>query len=225
MMSAPLAVSIAASLLYFLSIPWQPFPGVVVLKGLSIAPLAILAWQKTHPLLAAALALSSLGDVLLEISPEMFAFGLGSFLCAHIVYTTMFLRKRTSFPEVTQVVIMLGVAAYGVLFAVWLTPHLGKLGAPVWAYMAAITAMAVTSIASGLRPAWVITGALLFLISDSILAANKFVGPVPLRGWLVWSTYVLGQYGLCLGVLSASRHKSASGSPWQPQRGHFDLSS
>jgi len=68
--------------------------------------------------------------------------------------------------------------------------------------MAAITAMAVSSIASRIRPEWVVAGAILFLISDSILAANKFVGPVPLRGWLVWSTYVLGQYGLCLGVLA-----------------------
>ena len=201
-MSAPLLVSILASVLYFVTIPWQPYPGAVVLKGLSIAPLALLAWQRAEPLLAGALAFSSLGDILLDISPEMFPFGLGAFLCAHLVYTTMFLKKRTQKPGGPQVAAMLLVAAYSVAFAAWLTPHLGQLGVPVWAYMAAITAMAVSSIASRIRPEWVVAGAILFLISDSILAANKFVGPVPLRGWLVWSTYVLGQYGLCLGVLA-----------------------
>ncbi|MEO8025968.1 MAG: lysoplasmalogenase [Bryobacteraceae bacterium] len=204
-----LLVSILASTAYFFSIPWHPFPGVVVLKGLAVAPLAVLAWRNAEPLLGTALAFSSFGDVLLEISPDMFTFGLAAFLCSHLVYTTMFLRKRTQPVEATQIGMMLAAAVFSVSFAVWLTPHLGKLGAPVWAYMAAITAMVLSSIASRIRPTWVVAGALLFLASDSILAANKFVGPVPLRGWLVWSTYALAQYGLCLGVLSAG----ASGAP------------
>ncbi len=208
MLSVPLLVSIIASVLYFLTIPWQPYPGVVLLKGLSIAPLALLAWQRAEPLLAIALAFSSLGDILLDIAPSLFPVGLASFLCAHLVYSTLFLRKRTTAPDRQQLAMMIVVAAYSVAFALWLTPYLGNLVIPVWAYMAAITAMAVTSIASKIRPEWVIAGALLFLISDSILAANKFVGPVPLRGWLVWSTYVLGQYGLALGVLSANNRPS-----------------
>ena len=41
----------------------------------------------------------------------------------------------------------------------------------------------------------------LFLISDSILAINKFKSPLPLRGYLVWATYYLAQYGIAIGFL------------------------
>jgi hypothetical protein len=36
-------VSLLASLLYFATQPWHPFPGSIVLKGLSVAPLAVMA--------------------------------------------------------------------------------------------------------------------------------------------------------------------------------------
>jgi hypothetical protein len=46
-------------------------------------------------------------------------------------------------------------------------------------------------------------GAVLFLISDSLLAIHKFKAPMPLRDYLVWSTYYLGQCGIALGYLAS----------------------
>jgi alkenylglycerophosphocholine hydrolase len=46
---------------------------------------------------------------------------------------------------------------------------------PVGVYIAVIAAMAVSAIAGG--NAWGIAGALLFLVSDSLIAENRFVAP------------------------------------------------
>ena len=49
---------------------------------------------------------------------------------------------------------------------------------------------------------WVLAGAVLFLISDSLLGAGRFKTQIPLRGFLVWTTYYAGQCAITLGVLS-----------------------
>ena len=48
---------------------------------------------------------------------------------------------------------------------------------------------------------WVFFGALFFLISDSILAVNKFADPVTNAGFWIMSTYALAQYLIVRGVV------------------------
>ena len=43
-------------------------------------------------------------------------------------------------------------------------------------------------------------GALLFVISDSLLAWNQFVAPLPHASTLIMATYHLGQAGIILGA-------------------------
>jgi uncharacterized membrane protein YhhN len=68
-------------------------------------------------------------------------------------------------------------------------------------YVCVITVMVVASILAGFSRPWVCSCAILFLISDSLIAASKFKTPVPMRGYLVWATYYLGQYGIAVGFL------------------------
>src|SRR5579862_4560884 len=90
-----IAFSGVLGILYFITLAWQPFPGSAAIKGLSIAALARLAWNSGARLLALGLALSSIGDVLLDIrGVNLFVPGLCSFLFAHLVYTVMFVRSR-----------------------------------------------------------------------------------------------------------------------------------
>jgi uncharacterized membrane protein YhhN len=42
---------------------------------------------------------------------------------------------------------------------------------------------------------------ILFPISDSILAVNKFKAPVPTTGYSIWATYHLAQFGIEIGFL------------------------
>ena len=93
-----------------------------------------------------------------------------------------------------------GVALYALAFALWLAPSLGPLKIPVALYMCAITAMVITAIRSrfGRRVA---SGAMLFLVSDSLLAVAKFQAPFTWHDYLVWATYYAAQYLIATGAL------------------------
>jgi uncharacterized membrane protein YhhN len=68
--------------------------------------------------------------------------------------------------------------------------------------------MVISAILARFENPWVAVGAILFLISDSLLAVNKFKTPVPYRDFLVWSTYYAGQYGIAIGFLAAKSKSS-----------------
>jgi uncharacterized membrane protein YhhN len=96
------------------------------------------------------------------------------------------------------------LAIYAVAFGYWLWPSLGALAVPVMLYVAAITAMAATSIRGGRLVA---AGAVLFLISDSLLAADRFKSPIPGRDYLVWLTYYAGQFMIAWGWVNAGKRR------------------
>ncbi|HEV2689737.1 MAG TPA: lysoplasmalogenase, partial [Bryobacteraceae bacterium] len=93
------------------------------------------------------------------------------------------------------------VVSYSIAISAWLFPSLGSLQLPVAIYMCAITAMAVTAILARFSTPWVAIGAILFVVSDSLLAIDKFKTPVPYRDILVWSTYYGAQYAITTGCL------------------------
>ena len=50
-------------------------------------------------------------------------------------------------------------------------------------------------------------GAILFLISDSILAYNKFVSPIKFSGLAIMSTYMIAQYLITMGAVERKLKK------------------
>src|SRR5262249_47665044 len=110
-------------------------------------------------------------------------------------------------PKGWQLAMTAVVLTYSLLLSQWLSPSLGAVAGPVMLYVCAITVMVVAALLAGFSKPWVYTGALLFLLSDSIIAVNKFKAPVPLRDYLVWATYYLGQYGIAIGFLWEKLHK------------------
>ena len=187
-------LSLAASILYFANL----LPDNVVWKGLSVSPLALLALLERERLLGLALALGSLGDVLLGLSPSLFVAGLFAFLIGHVVYTVLWVRNwpRPLRPQWTSLG-MLWICASAV--CLWLLPFLGAMAVPVFFYMLAITTMVTAAIVT--RITWVMLGAVLFFVSDSLLGINRFWKPLPYREVLVWATYYLGQLAIALGYL------------------------
>jgi uncharacterized membrane protein YhhN len=203
-------LSFACGALYFATIPWHPFPGSVIVKGLSVATLALIALQArigpNGTILAVTLSFSALGDVLLDLDPQrLFVFGLSSFLLAHLTYIVLFSLNwpKPSNPGSPRLLAMAAMAAYSAVFSAWLWPALGALKLPVVFYICAITTMSITAIGARFASPWVVAGAILFVASDSLLAANKFRTPLPLRDYLVWATYYLGQCGIALGFLAS----------------------
>ena len=205
--------SILLGAAYFFTLPWQPYPASYAIKGLSIALLAALAFSNRASILGVALALSALGDVLLDIDPKrLFVYGLAAFLCVHLIYVVLFVRNRRRPISVSaaQAILITLLLAYCALVSAWLFPTLGDLKIPVAIYMTAITAMVVTAVLARFPQRGVACGAILFLISDSLLAINKFKTPLPYRDFLVWATYYAGQYAIAAGFLSFTEKPRAA---------------
>jgi len=213
-----LLLSIACGAVYLATQSLQPFPGSISIKALSIAPLALLAFKllrgdkpqgiewlrdRDNLILGMALSFSCLGDIFLDLPGNFFIQGLVSFLVAHFIYILLFVRNwtRPLHPGGWQLTLTATVLIASLLLSNWLSPNLGAMGKPVMVYICAITVMVISSILAGFSKPYVWLGAVLFLISDSLIAAGRFKTPVPMAEYLIWATYYLGQYGIAIGFL------------------------
>ena len=119
----------------------------------------------------AGLLLSLLGDLLLlSAGRRAFLAGLVAFLLAHLAYAAAFAPVSATPPWV-----VLPMAAALALVLRWLWPHLGGMKGPVCVYGVAICAMLYLALGVG-RPE-VRLGALLFWLSDLLVARDRFVQP------------------------------------------------
>jgi uncharacterized membrane protein YhhN len=128
--------------------------------------------------------------------PGYFIPGLVSFLAAHLCYLFLFRQGVRWFASGRALLATL--AAAGVMIVV-LFPHLGPvLRVAVTAYALVIALMAAQAIgrATVLRdPASVAVavGAGFFMLSDTLLAINRFAQPLPMASFAVLATYYLAQ--------------------------------
>ncbi|HYP29892.1 MAG TPA: lysoplasmalogenase [Blastocatellia bacterium] len=205
---ALLFISMACGLLYLATQGLRPYSGSVVVKQLAIFPLALLALRALRSadgvLLGMALAFSGLGDMFLGIEgANLFVYGLGSFLIAHLFYLALFTRTvpRPLDLRAGRKALIFILLIYSAAMTMWLGPDLGPLAMPVIFYLSAITAMCLTAVLAGFRTPLVAAGAVLFVISDSLIAVNRFKMPIDHSDYLVWSTYYFGQLAIAWGVL------------------------
>ncbi|GAB3829957.1 lysoplasmalogenase [Hymenobacter jeollabukensis] len=171
------------------------------------------AAPRPAPAVLAALALSWLGDVLLlfqsDRQPLFFIGGLLAFLGAHLGYLWAYRRHQWGGPARTTGQhwwLAAPVVGAGVLLLTALYPHLGPLRLPVLLYAAVLVLMVLGALArtgrTTARSAWWVTaGAALFLVSDSVLALNKFLAPLPLAGFWIMLTYCAAQLSIVRGLL------------------------
>jgi uncharacterized membrane protein YhhN len=140
-----------------------------------------------------ALALGGAGDVaLLGTSDAAFTAGLASFLAGHLAWIAA-LRQRPGAGRLRArpVLAVPYVAAFGTLNA-YLWPRTGADRIPVAVYSAALLAMALVALDTG-SPAAAAGGAL-FMVSDSLLALDKFGGAhLPAHEGLVMASYTTAQ--------------------------------
>lgn len=142
------------------------------------------------------------GDVFLMLPKDAFIPGLASFAIAQILFTISFAMGETTAARViVGLVVAIPLAALlarRFVKAIRVSGH-GELVAPVCVYMVVISAMAVGAIGSG--NAIAITGALVFMASDSLIAETRFVKE---RGWHsvgIMVTYHVALAGLAFGLL------------------------
>lgn len=146
------------------------------------------------------LVLGAAGDLLLELSPKLFVFGLVAFLLAHIAYVAAFLGQNRRLHLLRAV----PPFALGVAVLVLLWPGLGALQIPVTAYMLVICAMgyrAAACIEKGRRGAVLaLAGAVLFLASDTALGLARFRAPFPYQRVVILATYWAAQLLIALSA-------------------------
>lgn len=156
-----------------------------------------------------ALGFSWCGDVLLmfqEYKPIFFLSGLCSFLAAHIFYILFFqsVRKDENIALKPLPVIVVVFYYTGLIF--WLSPYLGEMRIPVWVYGLVISTMLLLALhlyfIKNRRASWlIISGAILFIISDSVLAINKFYQPFEWAGVFIMLTYGIAQLLIVQGAI------------------------
>jgi uncharacterized membrane protein YhhN len=148
----------------------------------------------------AALVLSLIGDVCLMLPADRFVAGLGAFLIGHLCYLVGFwLRGPGALAIVIAAVIVVGVLAPFGLRILRSLRSQPALRPPVALYMLVIAAMLATALGTGNVVAGV--GAALFVASDTMIAWNRFVRPLPVADVGIMVTYHLGQAALVLSLL------------------------
>jgi uncharacterized membrane protein YhhN len=143
-----------------------------------------------------ALLFSMAGDILLMLPIDLFIAALVSFLIAQLVYTYAF---RSGRPFRFRLIGILPFVIYGVLIFVILEPGLNGMALPVAAYIVVIMIMAWQAWDQwdDVRARWALLafiGAVLFVISDSILALNRFGEPFYAARFLTLTTYFSAQW-------------------------------
>jgi uncharacterized membrane protein YhhN len=165
--------------------------------------------DRSMPLLLGALAFSWLGDVVLMLDKmcgSLFIYGLIAFSIAHIFYIFYFVRlRKTAGTAPGGISSALLTGAYMTAFYIYLYPHLGGLGIPVLIYAAVISLMLISSFrAFDLRTQAFgrisVAGTLIFALSDSMLAYNRFVSPFKYAPLAIMLTYGIAQFLIVEGA-------------------------
>jgi uncharacterized membrane protein YhhN len=204
-----LTVSSGAIAILGLSGALPPVLGFVF-KPLTTLLIIVFAWRRAgstvlqRRLIRIGLLLSLAGDVFLLWPKEGFLPGLVAFLLAHLAYIGAFCVPVRLAAKPLGFVAYAGIAT---LVLAWLWPGIAApLRAPVVAYVVCLATMAAQGLAwwrvsverdaAGEAPLARLAalGGLLFMVSDSLLAINKFALALPLASLWILATYWLAQW-------------------------------
>lgn len=193
----PISIFITG-ILYIFVIPSEPVLVSILFKLIPMWLILLYAFQQKpvisssyRLLIGLGLFFCMLGDGLLY----WFVIGLTAFLIGHLFYIAGFIR-RFHF-SLLRAVMILPLGIYGYFMANSIVEAIVDKGddylvIPVIVYVAVISLMGWFALMTG--NAWAFAGSLLFILSDSVLAWNKFVEPVMYSGPIIMVTYYSAQF-------------------------------
>jgi uncharacterized membrane protein YhhN len=186
-------------------------------KPMALMLLMFVAWlpdglaDKPQTWLVRALGLSWVGDVLL-LYPGLFLPGLVAFLAAQICYFKLLNMDASVLSNRRAVVrcALAGALMYGVLFFNGLP---AEMRLPVAVYVSVIALMAAQAWGRSVHlndkgSLLTAVGATVFMLSDSLLAVDTFINPLPYAGLWVLTSYYLAQGLMVSGVLLSLRQQA-----------------
>ena len=167
-----------------------------------------------------AIVFSLAGDTALmfdSIDPIYFMIGLVCFLISHIFYIVAYRRHQyreeaNALQGIQKLRAAFPIVLAGTGLVVILYPMLGVLKFPVIIYASILVVMVLNGLfrlgrTNSKSFGFVFAGALFFMISDSILAINKFLHPFPSAGLLIMSTYISAQFLIIAGLIAHSQRR------------------
>lgn len=187
------------------------------LKPCLLIPLIIGVWfyveKYYRTYLVLALIFSWLGDVLLlfvEQNQLYFLLGLGAFFMAHVFYIVLFrciISSDFNAKPTNIVLLLIAVLLYDFVLTSVLWVHLGDLKYPVLLYSIVLSGMLFTALIASKQlnnPSKIllIIGAILFVISDSLLAINKFYLPFQAASIMIMISYIAAQYFIVSAIIN-----------------------
>ncbi len=159
------------------------------------------------------------GDVLLMLDGELFfILGLVAFLLGHVFYILAY--RQHSYADATEELLntqkirfSLPIVLAGTGLVVVLQPKLGVLQVPVMIYAVVIIIMVMNALfrfgKTSSASFWMVFGgALVFQVSDSLLAINKFHSAIPMGNFWIMLTYIGAQYLIVRGIVAHRSDKS-----------------
>ncbi|WP_412468527.1 lysoplasmalogenase [Pedobacter sp. KLB.chiD] len=166
-----------------------------------------------HKRIFTGLIFAWIGDILLMFqngNTSFFISGLMAFVVCHIFYIRAFTLDHKSNPHHKTPYFLWVVGAFAIFCSglfFYLQPKLGPMQFPVLMYAIIVTVMAIMAFnrygkVNIFSFKLIFYGALFFLLSDSILAINKFAQPIPQSGALIMATYMIAQYLMVYGTIS-----------------------
>jgi uncharacterized membrane protein YhhN len=179
--------------------PWGP-----VWKCSGIVVLGLYALSQRAILLGLGLLLSAAGDVLLELD-GLFVGGMAAFGLAHVCYSAIFIGfirseglNKAGWP------FAIAVLAASIALGVWFAPGQAEMGLtiPASAYQVIISIMVISAVLSK-APLMAKVGAVIFMLSDTLIAVGMFAKiAVPVGS--VWITYAAAQIMLAWSLSKRS---------------------
>ena len=153
-----------------------------------------------------------MGDLLLEERDKLFLPGVLAFLAGHVCYLVAYTSvERRLAPLLAAPFALWGLALFG-----HLAPGLGSMTIPLAVYACVLCAMmwraaALLSSELSRRAALLAAlGALLFGISDSLIALNRWGGGIPHARFAIILLYWLGQAGIAGSALRQGGSRARS---------------
>ena len=194
------------AIIYILLMNQLPILLAVVAKSAPIFLLLVPIWLSLSGKLRAGMIIAILfsagGDILLALDGaigDFFVPGLASFLMAQVTYAILF-WQHCRFNSQRQW-LAAGYIPIAFILAWFILPASGELLIPVTAYLIAISSMVLGAAFCNRPWQWLFVGASTFALSDSLIAINKFIQPLPYASVAIMVTYYLAQYMIVSGMI------------------------
>jgi len=189
---------------------WQTISKPLIIPAL--AAFYVAGSKSRNKLYILALIFSFLGDVLLLDKSNLFLFGIAAFLITQLLYIAIFSKGLWKSSLGKKFSALFPFALFFIILISILGPGLNDFLIPVVIYGLAISLFGSVSLLRYLvkkngTSMVLLIGAILFILSDSMIALNKFHEPRAYYSVSIMLTYILAQYLISAYMLKSEKNK------------------